>query len=234
MSSRVQGVAPISPRVTVIGKEQQPLVLVDDFWPEPTQLLQYALQQGAVNPATGLYPGLRSPAPPIFGQRVLAQLAPHIQHVFGLTAARIQRVDSYYAMVATPVAQLSAWQCMPHFDRPKPDDLAIVYYLCHAQQGGTSFYRHRRSGFEAITPERQAAYQRSLSDDFQQYGTPKGYINGDNAMFARIAQVPARFNRLLLYRCSSLHSGDIATDYPFDLDPRSGRFTITAFITARD
>lgn len=219
-------------RASLMGSEQQPLLVVDDFWPEPAQLLRYALEQGNVAAATGLYPGLRSPAPTVFGRAVLQQLGGVMQQLFGVSAEQITQIDSFYSLVCTPAAQLSPLQAIPHFDRPKPRDLAIIYYLCDEHQGGTSFYRHRRSGFEAIVPERQQRYQQQLAEDFRQFGQPSGYINGDTPMFQRIASVPARRNRLVMYRCSSLHSGDIAENYSYDLNPATGRFTIAAFLTS--
>lgn len=218
-------------RASLIGNEQQPLLVVDDFWPEPAQLLRYALQQGNVAAATGLYPGLRSPAPAVFGSAVLQQLGGVMQQLFGVSTEQITQIDSYYSLVCTPAAQLSPLQAIPHYDRPQPKDLAVIYYLCDEQHGGTSFYRHRRSGFEAMLPERQQLYQQQLAEDFRQYGHPSGYINGDTPMFQRIASVPARRNRLVMYRCSALHSGDIATNYNYDLNPATGRFTIAAFLT---
>lgn len=218
-------------RASLIGSEQQPLLVVDDFWPEPAQLLRYALQQGNVAAAAGLYPGLRSPAPPVFGTALLQQLGAVMQQLFGVSAEQITQIDSYYSLVCTPAAQLSPLQAIPHFDRPQPRDLAVIYYLCDEQHGGTSFYRHRRSGFEAILPERQQPYQQQLAADFRQFGKPSGYINGDTPMFQRIASVPARRNRLVMYRCSSLHSGDIAENYSYNLNPATGRFTIAAFLT---
>lgn len=218
-------------RASLIGNEQQPLLVVDDFWPEPAQLLRYALQQGNVAAAAGLYPGLRSPAPAVFGSALLQHLGGVMQQLFGVSAEMVTKIDSYYSLVCTPAAQLSPLQAIPHFDRPQPQDLAVIYYLCDEHQGGTSFYRHRRSGFEAILPERQQQYQQQLAEDFRQCGKPKGYINGDTPMFQRIASVPARRNRLVMYRCSSLHSGDIAENYNYDLNPAAGRFTIAAFLT---
>jgi len=221
-------------RASLMGNEQQPLLVVDNFWPEPAQLLRYALQQGNVATASGWYPGLRSPAPAVFGSAVLQQLGGVMRQLFGVSAEQISQIESYYSLVCTPAAELAPLQTIPHFDRPHPRDLAVIYYLCDEQHGGTSFYRHRRSGFEAISPERQLHYQQQLVEDFRQYGKPHGYINGDTPMFQRIASVPARRNRLLMYRCSSLHSGDIAENYSYDLNPATGRFTIAAFLTGTE
>lgn len=219
-------------RFSQIGQQQQPLLVVDNFIPQPEQLIRYALQQGEVHQAAGLYPGLRSPAPAAFGTFLLQQLSQPIQECFGLVPSQLQQIDSYFSLVCTPAAQLSPMQSVPHFDRPCPDELAAIYYLCDERHGGTSFYRHRSTGYEAITPERQSQYHQALQADFQKHGIPAGYICGNTPLFEVIATVPARFNRLVLYRCSSLHSGDIKPDYSYDLNPVSGRFTIASFLSA--
>ena len=215
-----------------IGQQQQPLLVVDDFIPQPEQLIRYALQQGDVRQAAGLYPGLRSAAPAAFSAFLLQQLAQPIRDCFGLTPDQLQQVQSYFSLVCTPAAELSPMQSIPHFDRPYPDELAAIYYLCDEHHGGTSFYRHRSTGYEAITPECQNHYQQTLQADIQKHGLPSGYICGNTPLFEVIATVPARFNRLVLYRCSSLHSGDIGSDYQYDLNPLSGRFTIASFLSA--
>lgn len=219
-------------RFSRIGQEQQPLLVVDDFIPQPEQLIRYALQQADVRQAAGLYPGLRSVAPQGFGTHLLQYLAQPLQAGFGLDPTQLQQIESYFSLVCTPANQLSPMQSIPHFDRPCSDELAAIYYLCDEQHGGTSFYRHRSTGYESITPERQHHYQQALQADFQKHGVPAGYICGDTALFQVIATVPARFNRLVLYRCSSLHSGDIKADYKYDINPLSGRFTIASFLSA--
>jgi len=218
------------------GAEQQPLLLVDAFWPAPAQLLEYALAQQDVIPATGLYPGLRSKAPAALGDYLLAQLGPACMQVFGLAPAQLRQIHSYFSLVCTPASQLSLLQSLPHVDQPNPAALAAVLYLCGPAHGGTSFYRHRSSGYEMLTPARLEPYQQQLSAELarqqQASGPPRGYINGDTALFQRILQIPARYNRLILYRCSSLHSGDITRQEPFDLNPHTGRFTVTMFLGA--
>ncbi|WP_337880770.1 DUF6445 family protein [Rheinheimera sp.] len=211
------------------GQEQQPLLLVDDFVPEPDSLIDYALTQQDVQQAAGLYPGLRSAAPPGFAQWMQQRLATVLQPVFDLQPSQLRQLNCFYSLVTTAAEQLSLPQRLPHFDRPVQQELAAVLYLCGAEHGGTSFYRHRSSGFEYVDQQRLGAYQQQLGADVQRVGEPEGYICGDTLLFERVLQIPARKNRLLLYRCSSLHSGDISADYRYDDNPRTGRFTLTAF-----
>jgi hypothetical protein len=104
--------------------------------------------------------------------------------------------------------------------------------LCEPTHGGTSFYRHRSSGFEYINETRSGSYLSSLEKEIKLYGMPPQpcYIKDENVFFERITSVAAKFNRAVIYRCSSLHSGDISADYQFDMNPMTGRFTIASFI----
>ena len=215
------------------GAERQPLLLVDDFLPQPQQWLDAALQQQNVMPASGLYPGLRAAAPRAIGERLLSRYEAEISTLFNCPIRDLQQIDSFYSLVCTPATELSILQSLPHVDRPDPAQLAAVLYLCDTKHGGTSFYRHRSTGYEMLTSQRLPDYQRSLEADLQRHGQPRGYIGGDTLLFERILQVPVRFNRLILYRCSSLHSGDIPNQQAFDLNPRTGRFTATLFFSAQ-
>ncbi|WP_438862960.1 DUF6445 family protein [Neptunicella sp.] len=222
--------ADFSYQIQTIGDEQQPLIIVDQYLTEAESLIDFALQQHNVLPASGLYPGLRSPVPQTYKQAVLEHLSALICRTFCLTPDDIKSVDSYFSLVTTPTAQLQPAQRIPHFDQPNPDEIAMLHYLCGAQHGGTSFYRHRQTRYEYVDMGRTDEYFRQLDADVAQYGMPEGYIDGDTPLFERIKSVPAKFNRLLIYRCSSLHSGNIGEDYSFDMNPTTGRFTIASFL----
>lgn len=215
-----------------LGKEQQPLVIIDNFVKNPQGLLDYAIQQHDVLPVTGHRPGLRSAAPLAYCTALSKELEPFLSDVFGLQRGQFCQIDSYYSLVCTPLEQLSLEQRMPNFEQAKTHELAVIHYLCGVQHGGTSFYRHRSSGYEYIDQHRSAKYQKSMKKDIQQFGMPRqpSYINGDNVFFERIKSVAAVFNRALIYRCSSLHAGDIPENYQFDGNPLTGRFTLASFI----
>lgn len=219
-------------RVEHIGQDQQELLVIDNFVENAQGLINYAMQQRDVLPAGGHYPGLRSPAPIGYQSFINDELSDVLTQVFALQKSQISMVDSYYSLVCTPLEQLSVVQRLPHFDQPKTDELAVIHYLCDAKHGGTSFYRHRSSGFEYINEQRLGSYLASLENEIQRYGMPRKpcYINNENVFFSKVVSVPAKFNRAVIYRCSSLHSGDISPDYKFDLNPMSGRFTIASFI----
>jgi hypothetical protein len=106
-----------------------------------------------------------------------------------------------------------------------------MHYLDGPESGGTAFYRHRRTGFEAITPAREAAYAAALAEDAREYGPPPpGYPMGDSAAYEQIGAVEARVDRLALYRGRQLHSGIIPDPAALSDDPARGRLTINMFL----
>ncbi len=219
------------PRVLRIGAEKEPLCIIDDFLDEPLRFRNQAIQGVPPKPDETLYPGLRAPAPETYQSlldTVLRQLA---AQVFEIDVPPSPSLVSYCSLVATPPAELKPAQQIPHFDQPNRRDLAVMHYFCEPHLGGTSFYRHRSSGYESIDAERMPAYFETLEEEVREIGlpTPPAYICGDTELFERIYEVEARWNRLVVYRTSSLHSGSIDKDYPFDLNPMTGRFTIASF-----
>jgi hypothetical protein len=56
------------------------------------------------------------------------------------------------------------------------------------------------------------------------------YINGDTRIFEQIARAEGVFNRMLIYRRNSLHSGAIERTFVPDANPRTGRLSINSFI----
>jgi hypothetical protein len=107
-----------------------------------------------------------------------------------------------------------------------------VHYLCGPEHGGTSFYRHRETGFERISAERLAGYSAKLKTEAQaaQLHLQPGYIDGDTSMFQRIYQVDAKPNRAIIYPGNLLHSGDIRPESGLSATPSQGRLTISSFL----
>lgn len=209
-------------------------MIIDALLPQAESLIDYALTRTDIGPAPGLYPGLRAPAPALYEYSLRSALNPLLDW-FGIGADRISEVKSWFSVVTTPAEQLGLMQQIPHFDRPEPDHLAVLHYLCDETFGGTSFYRHRTTGFEYIDAGRMTPYLERVRSEAQAEiaKQPPAYINGSTRLFERIASVDCRFNRALVYRCTSLHSGNIAADYRYDVHPRTGRFTVASFISVR-
>lgn len=222
-------------RIDLIGLEKEPVIVIDNFLKDPEALVEYAASnRNRFTQDTKYYPGLRMPCTIEYMQTVHHHLFRLMSEVFQLPQSGIQG-QSFFSIVTLPGEKLGLMQRIPHYDIADKANLAMIHYLCSNRFGGTSFYRHKGTGFEFIDRSRVEHYSNMLGREVQSLGLPKpAYISGDTALYQRIASYEAQFNRILIYRSSSLHSGNIAADYAFDPDPRTGRLTITSFIKGRD
>ena len=163
---------------------------------------------------------------------LLQKIEPVLRQVFDLPAQYEPRVRmSAFSLTTTPPQQLRPIQCVPHIDNHTANQFAVVHYLCDEKFGGTSFYRHRSTGYETINSDRLEYYFKMLKQEVMADETAGcDYINGNTHLFERIARIKVRFNRALVYRSNSLHSGDISAALGLSPDPRRGRLTLNSLI----
>lgn len=218
-------------RVEQVGAERQTVVVVDNFLANAEYLVDAIAEDGGFSDQTGFYPGIRSPAPRPYMMALFQFLPPILEEAFGLRRDAFARVESVYSMVTTPPEELSLLQRIPHFDSNNPNELAMIHFLCGPEHGGTSIYRHRDTGYEFVDQERRQPYIESVEAAVKARGEPpKAYIDGDTDLYERLESFDAAFNRLILYRCTTLHSGDIPADFGFDQNPRTGRLSLNTFL----
>jgi len=218
-------------KVTVerIGREGEPLVIIDNFTGQPERLRAMGIA-AQYHPAGVDYPGLRGPVDPAYLDLRRELMMQIMARVFGLTRS-IQCEAAAFSLVTLPPAQLSLRQRIPHHDHSDAGRIAIMHYLGGPETGGTAFYRHRRTGFEAITFAREAAYHMARAEDEREFGPPPlGYPSGDSDAFEQIGAVEAQVDRLALYRGRQLHSGIIPDPSNLSDDPATGRLTINMFL----
>ncbi|MDO8343494.1 MAG: DUF6445 family protein [Cellvibrio sp.] len=213
-----------------VGSEQTPLLVIDNFIQDAPSLVEYCAENTKFSKVDNFYPGLRMVAPTQYIHAINRYLAELLSNIFGLTQDKIAGGKALYSMVVTPPDQLEITQCLPHIDSYLSGDLACVHFLCDKEKGGTSLYRHRKTGYEKITSENIDHYKQSVVEEGALKFDIKSYMNGSNAYFEQIASVDAMFNRMIIYPSNILHSGNIAPDFNFDPNPISGRLTLNSFI----
>ena len=214
-----------------IGREQAPLVVIDDFAESPDALVDHAAGKVFADVAS-YYPGVRAKVPLTYQQFVIATLRPIVAEQFGLNAANLRFSACYFSLVTTQPSQLTYLQRIPHIDSLLPNELAFVHYLFRAEYGGTAFYRHRATGFESVDAVRRAEYWRHVEAEQASPEAPAAaYILGDTALYEETARQDGAFNRLLLYRRNSLHSAALGADFVPSADPRKGRLSLNGFLT---
>ncbi|RYY04619.1 MAG: hypothetical protein EOO53_02075 [Gammaproteobacteria bacterium] len=214
----------------LVGKEKIPLIVIDDFIKDPQALIKFCIDANSFNNADNFYPGLRMPGPELYVHAIHYYLGDLIESAFGIRKNNWLGGRSVYSMVITQPNDMNEQQCIPHVDSFKYDSVACVHYLCDATQGGTSLYRHRKTGFEKIDESRVEYFNKTALEEGVLDIHPKTYMNGSTDFFEQIACVDAKFNRMVIYPTNVLHSGNIAPDFKFDPNPATGRLTLNSFI----
>ncbi len=212
-----------------IGEERQPVIVIDDFVPDPDALrakaetLQYCTMGRH-------YPGLRAEVSTPDVHSYLGPVWDLIAKVFGFEE-RPMIISAGYSIVTTRPAELTPIQRLPHFDGFEPERVALLHYLDGPERGGTAFYRHRSTGYETISADRHASYDAALREDVARHGMPNAaYISDSTPIYEQIARYEAQPNRALIYRGQLLHCADLPPDLDFIADPQRARLTVNTFL----
>lgn len=212
-----------------IGAEESAVAVIDGALAAPEAAVDLAASLSFA-PIGPYYPGVRASLGGETAAAFAAALAPTISEALGLSAPQ-WRGDAFFSIVTTPPARLAPIQRLPHFDGLEETRLAALLFLARADFGGTSFYRHRATGFEAVNAARYPRYGEALKADVAQNGLPPADYIGDGApIFDEIATFEPAFNRLLLYRGNALHCSRMKNAAALSADPRQGRLTLNLFL----
>lgn len=230
-----------------VGDSHTPVLVIDELLPGAAALRDYASTQAFAADAANFYPGVRCPAPA--GYTVALQaLWPLVSQIWprsgewggsgdGQPWRAMQVRQAAFAITTTAPRHLRPIQMLPHIDTASDNTLALVHYLMGSEHGGTSFYRHRSSGLERISEAALPGYAAALKQEAlaQQLHLTPGYQAGDSALFQRIGQVEARFNRAVIYPANLLHSGDILQALApeqerLSAEPVHGRLTVSGLL----
>lgn len=207
-----------------IGRRGITVTLIDNVLHDPEGVAALGFAQTYTHDRGNLYPGMRAPVPESFSIALRAWLASILHRT-------ISRDTSFFSVVTTASADLLPIQCIPHYDSTDPDLLAAVIYLCDSRFPGTSFYRHRRTGYEEITEENRDNYKIALDYDMRTHGVPrKEYMNGDSLLFEAIFSNPLKFNSAIIYPGRILHAANIPSPFVTPRDKSEWRLTVTALL----
>jgi hypothetical protein len=204
------------------------VVTIDDFSGRVPELVR-AGRAAEYAPVHG-YPGIRSPISPAYLTPRIPLLRQVFAECFDLPGrAEIDSCD--FSIVSLAPDELTAGQRIPHYDAPEPGLIALLHFTEGADRGGTAFYRHRRTGFEAILPERVAAYSAAVAEDDREFGAPPmHYCYGSDERYEMIGEVEAKSDRAIIYRGRLLHSGHVPQPPIPATAIETGRLTVNTFI----
>jgi len=212
-------------------------LVIDDVLAEPERWVAAAVdQRGQFDPASHTYPGLEAALPDGVRHMVAEFFAAHVRSRLG--GRRTLDTTVRLSLVTLQPHELRARQWFCHRDSagvPEGQCIAAsVLYLFHDEAlGGTAFYRPRRSASETALLVHEAGI---LGDDEFARRHPeiaRGYMTEGNAWFERVAEVGARWNRIVFYDGSVFHSAALRAPERLGADPARGRLTMNGFFTCR-
>jgi hypothetical protein len=217
-----------------MGNEKNKVLCFDNFLANPAQLIDHA-RRSVFSPYPVAvqrkgYPGVRTAAPADFGSELRGRIGDIIKNEFGIPAgAGITPLQDALCLMTVPETELGPLQRVPHFDASNPRFFATLLYLCGEEHGGTGFYRHNSTGYESIIPERCDHYFDSSYEELNSRKPDKRYFSESNDFYTRVGFIPAKFNRLVVYRGCVLHSANILSGISLNPDPDTGRLTANIF-----
>jgi hypothetical protein len=194
-----------------VGKCPIAVTVADNVLLRPQQLAEFGLGLNFAEDESNLYPGVRARVPAEFSGPFHAWLTRTL-HGTGVLeeSASINDDASFFSIVNKSAANLLPLQRIPHYDSSDPTVFAAVIYLFDRAHSGTSFYRHRTTGYERIGDDNAGNYKIALNRSMKQLGPPaREYTNGSNALFERTHSVDSAFNRIVIYSGNVLHAADI-------------------------
>jgi len=215
-----------------IGRRGIAVSMIDNVLRDPEGVADLGFAQSYAQDHTNLYPGLRAPMPGSFSTALRAWLTPILQRNGVLEGSRaICRDESFFSFVATASTDLLPIQRIPHYDSTDPSLFAAVIYLCDTRFGGTSFYRHRKTGYEEITEGNRNNYRLALDNELRIHGAPrKEYMNGDSLLFEAVFSNELRFNSAIVYPGRILHAANIERQFSPPKDKSEWRLTVTVLL----
>jgi hypothetical protein len=233
-SEQDEGMFAFNPNASVrsvrVGACPITVTVADNVLLRPDLLAESGLGHEFVEDDSNLYPGVRARVPAEFSPPLRAWLTRTLHHTGMLEAGRHICDDaSFFSIVTKNRAELLPLQRIPHYDTSDPGVFAAVIYLFDRAQCGTSFYRHRATGYEKISADNEGNYKTALNRNMKNFGPPaREYTNGSNALFERTHSVDSVFNRIVIYPGNVLHAADIDGSLVNGNDESRWRLTVTS------
>jgi len=217
-----------------VGECPIAVTVADNVLLRPQQLAEFGLGLKFVEDDSNLYPGVRARVPAEFSRPFHAWLTRTLHRTGVLEeGSHIHDDASFFSIVNKSGENLLPLQRIPHYDSTDPRVFAAVIYLFDRPGSGTSFYRHRMTGYEKIGVDNKENYKAALNRNMKDLGPPpREYTNGSNALFERIYSVDSAFNRIVIYSGNVLHAADIDGSLFDSKENNQWRLTVSSLINS--
>ena len=211
--------------------------VIDDFLQDPESWVSRAeaFQSYFVAPQRNAYPGHELRMPDEITDLFVARLQPWLAAQFAIG----EILDRYarLSMVTCRPQDLQPRQWICHRDRLRvaPGRMAVasvLYLFKDPDLGGTKLYRPRQdsAATDVLVHDSSTLDAAAFA---AKYGLQPSYMTAGNAYFEQIADIPAKWNRLVVYDGMLFHSGDIRHPERMSDDPNTGRLSLNGFFTGR-
>jgi hypothetical protein len=220
-------------QVIKIGKEQTPVIIIDDFAVDTADVTAYACHTSKlIDDTVTFYPGIRAPLPEPYVITVLQAVYKGICQVYQIPIElNLVPLNQSFSLLTKAESELHYLQRMPHFDTSKPYHFAVLHYLNAGSHGNTGFFRHLPTGYERIGDSRIDSYADSAKNFIARNGEPKQhYFTESDMHFELYYEVEYKPNRLVIYPGNLLHSTIVCLETDIDANPQTGRLTANMFI----
>jgi len=183
---------------------KQQFIIVDDFYPDPFEVRNMALSIPMSDQSKGNYAGTMSMHAWFTDEhrQILTTLTNEpVDSSGGLNGyfRYTQGTDTMTQYIHFDPKPRQCWAGLVHLSDQRNID-QHGSHLC-----GTKFWRHKRTGLECIpmTQEGIELYGWKNGDDLKQFLETEGT---DEDLWSETFNIPARFNRLVLFRPWHFHS----------------------------
>jgi len=217
--------------------ERHSCFVIDDALTDPESLVEYAASNRDAFRAIDFnaYPGIALAPPPAVSEALATLFNLRMRRHFDVR--RVLKMHCRLSMVTLAPADLRPFQWFCHSDgvftdRTQSLQASMLYLFQDEGLGGTSFYEPARPAHE-IAALFDDAMRMDAASFARKHAIAPGYMAGSNSYFRCVGSVPARWNRLIFYDGSVLHSGDIVAPDRLSGNPRTGRLTLNGFFTSR-
>ena len=221
-------------RILPVGREKTQLVVIDDYLQNIDILRQHALEHGRFElEKQSYYPGIRAAMVNDDVRCLVHHLSPLFYRFYAIPKDLKAKIKlARFSQISLQEDELNEGQVMPHYDSTFPYYFAVMLYINQGDFGGTSFYRHRPTGYENIVSDTKQHYLQEVTKYLQT--NPKDFIQqyfvGSDGQYEFLATVPYKSNRLLIYPGTLLHSASINAQNDIESNVTKGRLTANLFI----
>jgi hypothetical protein len=215
-----------------IGEHQA--LIIDNFLEDPDALRAIAARsEFSTYPGYAErkgYPGIRAEAPANYSYTITDFLEPLIKSHFGVPEQlALRKSICAFSLTSMAAEELGPLQRTPHFDASTPHHMAVLLYLCNERHGGTGFYRHKATGIQQITENNREHYLDVYYEEINAKHPAQRYFDDSNEHFEFLGMIPAKYNRLVVYPGSLLHTACINPAISINTNAMTGRLTLNTF-----